>query len=883
MRKFYYGFFLLCFLIPQSAKALLIVPSATIIIVVNTDGGDDAFNFQLTDGQLFSTIQNFNINTSNGSGTYTTTVGFPTSSGYDLTEEVMSGWQLSGAFCISGNPSNSSSSLLNGLHLIVSAFTTTTCTFTNTKFTSRNPVLFIPGITGTEIYKSQSQLWPDALRMTTDIGDQFMDPLGFQSDLSPLDTSLSLGNVVKKVVSFNYTEDFINEFKAHGYAEGIDLFTFPYDWRFGTDDQNIQALKDKINDILSAMHAEKVDVVAHSAGGILLKDYILQNTDHHIGKAVFLGVPNLGAPMAIKTFLEGDNLGIPVLSSAEIKKISHNMPAMYQLTPSGQYQNIVGPFFSIHTQNLLSSSDHDLGFAEMQNYLAGSKGLNAAGFAAANSLHSQSFDTAEVSSKGVDVYNIVGCQQPTVGKIIERRTDNPVLSLVVNGYAIKFVPGDGTVPLASAESISAGNQTYYALNSNHGKMPSQDGIRQEIVKIITQDQSIQVSGVTQDRSACKFNGKAISIYSPLAISATDASGNVTTVSSSGDVQTDIPGSNLEVLGDHKFLFLPDGQDYSIGVSGTGQGSFTLFDEAIVDGETQQRQVFADVPVTSSLKGSLDLGSTASLNLDSNGDGVTDKVLAPSYVINQAQLNDTLPPITQANAMGAQGQSGNFRTDVSITLTASDSGLPSASGLLKTQYILDNGELLAYSKPIVSSQEGKHTLVYFSTDNAGNVEPAKTLNFTIDKTAPEFSIQFNPNIKDIEFKGKDNISSQVLVIDQDDQVTLKDEAGNITKLVLKEKDRKHKLKAEIKRLFYNAVEAEASKNLMSFDWKYTKDGSLKSLSQQVKSKKDFNVDAEYNGSKTTITGKDASGKIKQTFNGLKLLNIQTDKGDLNFSY
>ena len=81
-----------------------------------------------------------------------------------------------------------------------------------------------------------------------------------------------------------------------------------------------------------------------------------------------------------------------------------------------------------------------------------------------------------------------------------------------------------------------------------------------------------------------------------------------------------------------------------------------------------------------------------------------------------------------------------------------------SGLLNIQYSLDNATTTVYQSPINVTTEGSHTISFFSTDKAGNNEQPQTINFIIDKTAPEAVIQFNPTLKDIQFTGSDNIST-----------------------------------------------------------------------------------------------------------------------------
>jgi len=124
---------------------------------------------------------------------------------------------------------------------------------------------------------------------------------------------------------------------------------------------------------------------------------------------------------------------------------------------------------------------------------------------------------------------------------------------------------------------------------------------------------------------------------------------------------------------------------------------------------------------------------------------------------------------------------------------------------------------------------------------------------------------------------------VMVYDKDDKVVLKDGAENTTEIKLKGKDRKKLMLAEIKSIKYNGISTDISKNNMTFLWLYDKNKNIKMLSQYVKSKKDYNILAVYDGKNTKITGKDSSGKISKVFSGLKIIKVVTNKGDLSWSY
>jgi endoglucanase len=100
--------------------------------------------------------------------------------------------------------------------------------------------------------------------------------------------------------------------------------------------------------------------------------------------------------------------------------------------------------------------------------------------------------------------------------------------------------------------------------------------------------------------------------------------------------------------------------------------------------------------------------------------------------------DSTAPVTTAVVTPAQpdGQHGWYVHPVTVTLNASDN----LSGVDKTEYSLDGGSTWqAYTAPVTLSQDSKYTVIYRSTDVAGNVEAAKTISFNLDQTAPTITV------------------------------------------------------------------------------------------------------------------------------------------------
>ena len=910
-------------LISHAQDIILIGTTINLTVVNQTDGGDGIFHYDVNDDFNGQKYDSFDITTAGQNGSHTGSIFsfFPGNIVFNILETAPVDWHVKDVTCSGdGLITTGSSSSHENVFVTASPFANIICVFNNENAVSKIPVLIVPGILGTEIKRGNQKLWADLDSMIYGgNGDSFMDPLAFFSNLQPVDSGVSIDKVIQVAtgtpetfLNFDYTKNLTNLLTSPevGYVENQNLFTFPYDWRYGVmggDEINVKALKQKIADIMSQTRSDKVDVIAHSTGGLLLKKYVMENpSDHHIGKAIMVGVPNLGTPKAVKVLTQGDSFGVLGLNDEEIKKIIRNMPVAYELLPDQTYVDRFGNF--IRTIEGTAQISKDLTFQESKDFLINDHGFNAMALASATTLHSLEFDNFDLRINGVDTYNIVGCKSGTFGTLVEGRLTTDGVTTRTN-FIPKLRTGDSTVPKDSADTLPVDNdKKFYAIKAVHGKMLSANGIRQEIVNLLTGSSLptgsnvISSAALAQNSASCALKGKKVSIFSPVDVSVSDADGSRLGVAPDGSLQNDVPGADFEIFGDHKFLFLPDddGQSYSINLYGSGTGTFTLTSSEVVDGVATQTDVFSNLPVTPALSGTVNISSTdqTTLVID-NGSGV--QTVAPSAIINGEQANDVVSPVTVAMIIGSQGKPGFYRSDVNISLSVIDPIIArhenETSGILKTVYHLDGGSPQDYSSatPIHVAKEGAHTLVFFSTDKAGNNETEQTLNFTIDKTAPDVTIQFDPARKDLKFSGTDNIStvSSISVTDNDDLITLTDEAGNTTELILKEKSRKKKLQADIRALHYNGVAADLSRNEMSFGWQFDKQGNLNELHQKVKSRKDFVIKAEYeNGlpvhsgwqaGRTKLEGRDKGGKISKTLPGLVLLAVKTSNGDLMWGY
>ena len=117
----------------------------------------------------------------------------------------------------------------------------------------------------------------------------------------------------------------------------------------------------------------------------------------------------------------------------------------------------------------------------------------------------------------------------------------------------------------------------------------------------------------------------------------------------------------------------------------------------------------------------------------------------TYFAVMGERKDLIPPITTVDLQGIKGQENWFRSDVSLSLTATDGTNEDSAGIDYTLYKKDDDDWQDYNTPLNITQEGHHKVSFYSVDKDGNIEAVKTIEFDIDKTPPEISIWTEPSI------------------------------------------------------------------------------------------------------------------------------------------
>lgn len=643
--------------------------------------------------------------------------------------------------------------------------------------TAKTPLILIPGIGGSElktsetvswsqsdghggtftnVYPAEEKVWVNNFQAGLPGEDDYFDVLRMAEDGQTSEANLTLtGNL------FEAYQETIDFFVSDGYVLNEDLFVFPYDWR---KDISLTALllNQKIESIKEQTGSAKVDIIAHSMGGLVARNYIADLAKaQNVRKLFTLGTPHLGSVKFLKAIRYGICLKFEIgpaclsIAPSEIKDVLQNMISGYELSPSQSYFNFYSGENNDHPYPFADIRDVDgngitgkLNYSQIKTLLT-NLGHNTGLFGPSEALHS--LDNDLTNTNGVEVTNIVGSGMSTLGQIIEK------YSIDFLGIKIPYrdeisVNGDQTVPLFSASLIDSGRnksllgdaKVFYT-EQEHGNLVS-SGPALNLLKNILNNDSQLPDGVSI--TSYSFSGTGISVHSPVDLHAYDAFGNHTGPTVDGDFEENISGSSYDTLDDAKFIFLPDDGNYNIKFEATDQGSFDFKIRKYENDTISEETLYKDIPLKTSTKAEAQLDTSSSqspiIQLDEDGNGTVDQNIDPTANLTGNAVYDQTPPQTTISLDGTKGNNDWYTSDVKVTLQANDE--TSGSGINKIEYSLDNGQSVqAYTQPFTVSQEGITKIKFRSIDNAGNEEDPKEAEIKVDKTPPEVAIDANPKI------------------------------------------------------------------------------------------------------------------------------------------
>lgn len=404
----------------------------------------------------------------------------------------------------------------------------------------KTPVILVPGIAGSKlkyaedvpVYDKNGNLvghdpeagdekWPRLTRTVLDPLDRHLlhlrlTPDGEDPYADHPEYKTQVGEIWRKETALG---EELDEYKTtikvlteeHGYKEGKDLFVFPYDWRkdlgTGTDEktQSDELLK-KINDIRRETGAERVNILAHSQGGLVTLA-TLRNPDSvgKVDRVMTLGTPVLGATQSLAVFNGLACFGgkLPILGSCAInsgttRTLFEDFPAAHQLFPSRAFHEAEGAPVRTRTDPQAGPGtpedeyDYEVTEVPYEDWSAdvGKEG-NAGLMEQADTFHGRYDDLAQspLADSSVELMRVAGAGLATPSHILETSRfcgGNGPCSHTELRYTdgSGTEGGDGTVPLHSADltnsdtgfDMTGGFESRHARGVEHEDLQKEDSI-----------------------------------------------------------------------------------------------------------------------------------------------------------------------------------------------------------------------------------------------------------------------------------------------------------------------------------------------------------------------------------------------------------------------
>lgn len=553
----------------------------------------------------------------------------------------------------------------------------------NGQAVSLTPVIFIPGIMGSPLYDDQptyNELSPDEyiwanigrLSNPSDLSDSFLDVLSLDEDgtgpanslynikVAPLrydpgnDLQYQLNQypltVYKGLFDYFINEGYILDNGNTTPPPGTNLFCFPYDWRKSIAFNSLE-LKNFIDDVLFWTGQNEVNIVSHSMGGLVFKQFIKDNQTYKskIKNVVFAGTPHLGAPKILGTMISGylDGFLDLIINPNKLRSISRNMPSAYQLFPSLNYYDLSlnnGVTFEnldLYSYCFLDPDGYaiNLGLFNYYKNLTLNNGSTYNGTLITQAEELQA-GISNVDLSGITVINIAGINVKTYG-VLQHRKD-------FTGYEdiipIVYLNGDGTVPLRSAETVNLEKTKadYYVKYIPHPELYNNNDVDALVFGLLKEppEEIIGYYITTIPPNNYAMGGYQLRLSCPAILHAFDSQNNHTGPTSDSTYEQNIPDSyymptDLQDTSSHKLIILPRGDNFRVVINSQGYVSdFDFAIDDIFDGVNIGSAEFNNIPLYENTIAECSFDTVAGnlfLQIDFDGDGTTDSTFYPTII------------------------------------------------------------------------------------------------------------------------------------------------------------------------------------------------------------------------------------------------------------
>lgn len=488
----------------------------------------------------------------------------------------------------------------------------------------------------------------------------------------------------------------LNDIIQNGKVKGENL-SYTHDQEFSES-----FILEKLQELQDTSRTGKVTLIGHSKGGLVIKALLqkLKDTNNplyeKIDKVILVATPQVGTPEAVIGLLHGLKLGKGFIMSAEMSRyLGENMPGLYALLPSEKYfetvlqNNLNNTPVTFDGDSIFEKQIGEYGFVinsyqELSDFMTGQEGRtkperdDTKNPSTVNEyLYNQTKDIHHwidgwVPEGDIKVIQVAGWGEETIAGI-DYVVRNGKLSYKKRGVD----EGDGTVVLPSAlyldqglnvenwwvnlERLNSSNALIIGIDRDHKDILEIDSVRDLLRSQIKQEEDFADNQkiVLPDGSQLVSNLEKIvfTLHSPLTLGVYDEQGRYTGLDPiTKEIKEEIPGVRYWQIGEVQTLSIPKGVKFTLKLDGYEQGEYALDIDNVVGGEIIESKLFEFLETDENTIVTLDVSEIfniqeAKLQIDTNGDGVTDETYPKEEVLEE-EFEDTeestppSPPITQ---------------------------------------------------------------------------------------------------------------------------------------------------------------------------------------------------------------------------------------------
>jgi len=453
----------------------------------------------------------------------------------------------------------------------------------------------VPGIMGSNLAYGAFRVWPRLFPKNAKIYKEYL-PIG-KMKISPAGLIEQSYGTMFKHLSDNKENKVIE---------------FAYDWRMN----NLETVEQF--DLFMQQYTEgyeKVNIVAHSMGGIISKLLLNKFADRDyiskIENLITLGTPWHGSLDSYKTIVYGKSIpeSFPnsiVLTKESAKLIAKGFPSVYQLFPDEKYKDRLRSEYDVC---ILSKNDEEidhLGLFEQEEI---KKHIETFGFEYAALIDQYKADINLATDKTAHIthHEIIGFAHTTLTSMKKNKRKE------VMG---EFRNGDGTVPMFSAKSEFA-TKRYFVKGAEHQKLVKNKHALDVVDNILRGNPIVETEKVFLNEDTVKkigFKSKVVKIACPVEVSILKDGKSIYGYGDSlnyDDIQEAVDANiNIVSLGDTVYLIFDDEEEFledeQIVIEAYDEGPTSISIEEFSEGAKTKSVTFKTFDINPSLVAKLDL-------------------------------------------------------------------------------------------------------------------------------------------------------------------------------------------------------------------------------------------------------------------------------------